>query len=351
MLPVTRGCGPETYSLYVPLFFGDIHRLDGFTNAHGEPTPFELFGVTATLATSPTVSLLRIGDWSTEDEAEQAFGDLRKLLLHLVSSQGAAIFGGRHLDAVDRQAHPIRDYFPNDHYLPWSPRSPPTDGGIWPSQTCILPEHERIVEYPVGFGRQVKIIDPNVFQLAEIGSGDVGDQPTSPDERLMLAVDLIAEGNGQRSRTLELLNLVRALEVLTKPANVVPRIRAIVDHWDSEIDDRISEISEELSESFASDLKRLLDRLGFLRQESISESLVSLAGASYPYAPPQSQFRQPDDSAQAVREVYDVRSKLIHTGTVPKKGGREGIERINDCLPLVRHLVACAVRRGTKELT
>jgi hypothetical protein len=340
--PVTAGDGPERYSLYAALFFADMHRLKGFTEPDGTPIPFALLGRTATLRINDEYAVLRVHDWTAHPEAQRAFRSLYDGMARLITHHRIALYnmcGPQGIDWAPNEWDVARDNWPPEVYAPWKPRQPQTDGGIWPHGWHILPEHKRIVRYPQLYGREVREVTPVLLQDA--CTIDARENRADPwtDDRLRLALQLISEANAQWSQRLELLNLVRALEVLRTHRSIGKPLIALIDNWKDELT-RFAESAAEPDLTVAS--KRLCDRLSWLKDESIAESLRRLAEETCPCDANQPAFTQPEDVRKAVNEVYDVRSKLVHTGRVPAKKECDQQTRIYSAASVARYLAACA---------
>jgi hypothetical protein len=169
----------------------------------------------------------------------------------------------------------------------------------------------------------MKIVDPRILQAAELKNDGLSTLTVREDKRLMLAVELSVEGNAQHSGRLELLNLVRALEVLADPMPVGAAVRSIIKDWRSDIDALVAEEVANPVGVSAEDLKRLKERLSFFYNESIFKSLVKLTEDSYSPTSLESQQWTRINLQAAVREAYDVRSELVHKGRCTEQAWKE----------------------------
>jgi Apea-like HEPN len=343
--PMTAGTGSPRYSIYCPIFFHDIHRLDGFEVAGG-PSEFELLGRVATLEREPSTgyAFLRVRSWPTEDEANEAY-------LELCAGVAQAIAVGRiacsvcgPLQLIDRGTDEFRNNLGEQAYRGWPERAPPSDGIIWPYNACILPEHERIVCHPMTWGQEIRIITPNVL------SGCIGDAnrrfPAMPSlpERVRLALSLVAQANAQREPSVELVNLVYALEAIALESDNHPSIVQLISTWSTAC--RARTVEEKTKDSKDSELIRRLEilhsSLGHLKKESITSSIIRLASDSPDLNLPAPNFRKPDNLPKAIKQLYAVRSSFVH----PRPPEDESVSRlalINEHLPVARYIAASAL--------
>jgi hypothetical protein len=338
--PVTAGDEPKRYSLYAAVFFADIHYPKGFTEANGTPIAFPLLGRTASVRIEDRYVVARVQSWDSYAEAERAFVALYKAVARLVTHERMALYnmyGPQEIHWAPNEWDVLRDNWAPEVYAPWKARQPQTDGGIWPHGWYILPEHKRIVRYPQWYARETREFTPVLLQDA--CASDAGEDRSKPwtDDLLHLALQLIAEANAQWSTQLELLNLVRTLEVLATQARIAKPLMDLIDSWA----EQLKTVGKSLPDLTAAS-NTLRGRLDFLKNESIRESLRHLAEETCPCDANHRAFTQPEHVRKAVGEVYDVRSKLVHTGQVPGKKGRSGQARINSAASVARYLAACA---------
>lgn len=340
--PVTAGDEPERYSLYAAVFFADMHQLKGFTEANGTPIPFSLLGRTATARIEDRYVVLRVQSWDSYSEAEQSFVALYEGVARLITHHRMALYsmhGPQEIDWAPNEYDILRDNWAPEVYAPWNARQPQTDGGIWPHGWYILPEHKRIVRYPQWYVRETREFTPVLLQNA--CTAHASKDRTEPwiDDRLHLALELIAQANAQWSTQLELLNLVRALEVVATQAPVAEPLVDRIDLWK----DQLTSFGKSVGEpDLATASNTLRDRLSWLKNESITESLRRLAEETCPCDANHPAFTQPKDVRKGVSEVCDVRGQLVHTGRVHAKNERDGKTRIYDAVSVARYLAACA---------
>jgi hypothetical protein len=112
----------------------------------------------------------------------------------------------------------VRDAFAEQVHPEWKRRADGsvTDGGIWPNQSCVLAEHERIWEYPVLWAKPVRELTAEDFQKAFITANARRNLDTAlDDERLKAATKFLNLANGEPSRETGYVLFATVLEILS----------------------------------------------------------------------------------------------------------------------------------------
>jgi hypothetical protein len=138
------------------------------------------------------------------------------------------------------------------------------------------------------------------------------------DERLRTAVELFCDSHRESSIRSRFLTLVMALEVMAEPAekhevvqrlltDTIANIQALRDTYDGDSDE-------------AAALQSLERELTFRREESIGSALRGLVRKTLGFLP-QNELRE---RVKDMVLVYDLRSRLVHTGHLSTADLRKG---------------------------
>jgi len=130
------------------------------------------------------------------------------------------------------------------------------------------------------------------------------------DEKLKLALELWSDYHRERSLRAKFLTLVMALEVLAPSAPKHGVTQAIIDRWDTELTSDLQHHAEDSEEREA--IESLRKEVLFRRERSIRsrirKHILEVVGAvSREDAHP---------TAQMAVRAYDLRGRLLHTGTL-----------------------------------
>jgi hypothetical protein len=213
-LPATRGTGPEEYTARVAFEMSAFDQLkDGLSS-------FELGGFPARLDRRDHFYVLRVTGFASSDVAERFSRVIRGAMTELSARKGAT-FLVQPILPIDRNEVPtnvqIRDGLAAQHYPAWNrrPDGSITDGGIWPHQSCILPEHERIWEYPLLWGKPLREITVDLFQSAVTSAHSRPNLATAlEDQRLQAAAKFLNLANGEPNREVGFVLYATVLETL-----------------------------------------------------------------------------------------------------------------------------------------
>jgi hypothetical protein len=212
--PATEGCGVERYTARL------IFEVSQFDQVEESNSSFELAGFTAEIKHHDHFHVLRVGEFRSAQEAENFVGFVRSAMIELSARKGASVWVSP-IIPIDRNEMPLnvsmRDGLAEQHHPKWSRRSDGsvTDGGVWPHQSCILPEHERIWEYPQLWAKPVRLLDIPSMKDAVVSAIRIGrPQNLLDDKRLLSASKFLNLGNAEPNRELSFLLYAMVLEVL-----------------------------------------------------------------------------------------------------------------------------------------
>jgi hypothetical protein len=217
--PASAGTGPETYAIHLPLWPGTrVHapELDGI--AIWESAIVELARRPVSIERRESYFILHIRGFRTEQTAR---GFLEKLACSLIQwsiKQRATIRFSPIPEPIltsDDPNRSFRESLREDLYPGWRKREDGTitDGGICPEQTCIIPEHKRIGEYPAFYARSIAPFKLNELTVA-IENSFGGNARILEDEPLLLALEVTWTAFDQLDRRVRFILLMTALETL-----------------------------------------------------------------------------------------------------------------------------------------
>jgi len=129
-------------------------------------------------------------------------------------------------------------------------------------------------------------------------------------ERLRLALELWSDYHREGSLKARFLTLVMALEVLAPPAPKHEVAQAVIDRWDNELHSELQHYAAGSEEREA--IESLRREVLFRREQSIRsrirKHILYVVGGVSP--------RDADATAKMAVHAYDLRGRLLHTGTL-----------------------------------
>ena len=344
--PATGGNGPERYTVRIPLWLAENAQLAALEKLGLDETiSFRLSGQTAVIEKRHDFVVLKIPNLTSRTAAEEIAGQIAIGLIRFSARKGVAMQFPFPPSDVARSEDPnlwLREGLQDSEYPShWKRRSKGTitDGGIFPSETCILPEHERVWEYPMYFGR---IIRP--FTLDEVnGAVEESDSfvpGAARDPTILTAAQALWVACGQQDRRLTCLLLIAALDVLAQGESVtswpdftdiLAEIRCLLKkHCDA--DAARSGLIQKLSQRISKDFGK--PGMG----DSIRHLVLRAMGADEPDSPEARKL------TKEVNEVLAWRSKLAHGGGFRKMPTATENERL-------RSIVAAALHAKLNDLS
>jgi hypothetical protein len=338
-LSVTPGSGHCRFSLFVPIWFGDIHPLRGF-----ESDVVDIPGKSVSVRTDDDRIIVRVHEFDTNTDAESCYEEIRVAVLRAVAGRRVSAEVAP-LGEIERMHGPLVDGLERAVYKPWPPRTPETDGYVWRVFSYVLPEHERILLMPSASYEVVRTINPAM--LTDWFKSKGKPQKGSLSDKEQLAFEIIAEANSQHSVKLEFLGLVNALEVLIEDKTLTRVQQDFVGRWKGEVESAAITAEEMKEKSRADELREIGGGLGHIN-DSIRNGIRRVLDGVPALAVLDPQinvgFKVIGDLPRAVKEIYNVRSQLTHDGRVHDvKNGKIGSERLRDAASLARYVVYCVL--------
>lgn len=238
----TKGDGQIRYSLRIPLWPGDNVRIEAIENlASGDAHEITIAGQKVLIEKRDLFLILKVLDLPSIEAAEAMWSQLSIALIRLSAATGAALQFPSPLAKIARGDDPniqFREKLRESEYpTHWIRRSDTTrtDGGIFPLDAYILPEHERIWEYSLSFGKIARNVNLSqvgdfLFKSRDFPTGVAGDNAI---RMASLALWLACTANDPR---IQFVLLVTTLDILASDENL--------SKWTETIRDVISEIQD-----------------------------------------------------------------------------------------------------------
>lgn len=336
----SRGGDPESYTIRLPFSLSEVGEFPEADKLEVEQViPLRLGNRDATIKRKEHYYILTVHDIGSESEAVEFLYKINAGLLLLILKYRIGIhFQSTCVQIETEHNKEIRDRFAPELYGGWEQRADGTytDGGVWPMHTVIIPEHKRIIEYGMlwsgGFVSRLSI--NQMSEMFEESTINYDTEKIFENERLKLAFDMFSYAYTQRNRQITFLNLVTALEILSESQKVSYLSRTIIKGLQKsvrEVRSRYSARKTNAEKNAYNDLNELLKRVGQLKTGTITASVCELVYNSV-YLTNESVSREESD--KTVREIYSVRSDLIHAGKIKHKGGKSPDERFGSITQL-----------------
>jgi hypothetical protein len=183
-------------------------------------TPFQLGGFAAEVRRHDHFYELRVTEFSSREKALAFALVVQVAMIELRATKGVALWV-HPLSPIDRNESPmnvtLRDGFAQQQHPAWDRRldGSVTDGGVFPNQSCILPEHERIWEYPILWAKPVRQWGAESLKEAVATASRIsGIDSLASDVRLQAASKFLSFGNAEANREIGFVLYATVLEIL-----------------------------------------------------------------------------------------------------------------------------------------
>jgi hypothetical protein len=311
------GVEPVSYSLRFPFSLGTQVRSRWLSDIPTwEFRNIVLTGHAARVEKRESYFVLWVEGFPTEKEAENFLNGLACGLIEWSSQKKAAIRFSAFPELILTSDDPhlwFRENLQPSEYGEWSRRQDGsiTDGGIYAEQTCIIPTHKRIWEYPAFYGRIV--ID---FELQDLEATSHG-QTTVParalqDETFLLAIETFWTALDQLDRRVRFILLMTTLEILaqSQPGMEAPEnLRTLTEELKSLIAKRREENVLKDRQQFERCIRKIEEITDTSISAKLRQFLCRVSGIDPAKATP--------ERASLYKEVnglYGIRSALAHGG-------------------------------------
>lgn len=224
--PATEGSGPIRYSLRVPVWPGENVQISEVENlTAGDVYKTRIASQNALIEKREHFLVFKIQGLKSIAAAEDMWHQLSIALIRLSSSIGAALQFPIQQTEIARNDDPnihFREQIKESEYpLNWTRRSDGTrtDGGIFPTGAYILPEHERIWEYNIWFGRIRRIV--SLSNVSEFTS-ESKNFPANAIENnsIQMASHALWLACSANDRRIQFILLITTLDILARDENL-----------------------------------------------------------------------------------------------------------------------------------
>lgn len=331
---------PESYTIRLPFSLAEVGEFPEVDKLEIEQSiPLRLGDREAAIKRKEHYYILSVHALTSEPEAMEFLRNLNASLLLLILKYRIGIhFQNIYVPIETEHNKEIRDRFAPELYGGWKQRDDGTytDGGVWPMHTVIIPEHKRIIEYGMAWamGFVSRLNTNQISEMFEEANVNYDAEKIFENERLKLAFDMFSFAYTQRNRQVTFLNLVTVLEILSERQKVSSFTRETINRLQDSVREakrRYSAGKTNDERNAYNDMSELLERVGQLKTATITASVCELVYNSV-YLTDGSLSREESD--KRVREIYSVRSDLIHTGKIKHKGGKSPDERFGSITQL-----------------
>jgi hypothetical protein len=316
--PASPGTGSERYALHIPLWIGTGIQADELGRIPmWEAAPTSIGRYQASVERRESYFILRIPGFPSEKEAHEAFDVLASALIQWSLRNGATIRFPPILEPILTSNDPnlrFRENLSNEQYPGWGRREDGsiTDGGIYPEQACIIPEHKRIWEHPAFYARRVVLL--RLDQILSRGPERESVVGVLRDDYILLVIEVLWTAFDQVDKRVKFILLMTALETIAggEPAGDPPE-------YLREVTAELKAVVAQRRKGSTPEISKLLERCDLKIDQIIEQGIMG-------------SLRQllcrvsgidPEDKAQTVRRnqiyatintLYKVRSGLAHGG-------------------------------------
>ena len=216
------------------------------------------------------------------------------------------------------------------------------DGVVLPYQTAIIPEHKKIIDYPSQMVEWNKLIELIELEKAFVeGLQFSAPEKIFADKKIRLALEVFTGAFYHRDVRVTLINLVTVLEILSEEKKTSKTAGKLLDRMQRHVR---TEAARRKTARGKAPFEVIAKRLDELRRISISEAFRNLI-----YESGDTGLNRAE-SDKIAKEIYDIRSKLVHTGIVKAKGGILGELRIIAALAHLEKLTPTILENRIKSI-
>lgn len=305
----SSGNGAERFSVHLPFVLSSDVEIE----TGGDTWVRKVNGRTFELKRFEDCYALRVGTFPSKTEAEQFFSKLRAALLWTALRKHSGLRCPTNLKGLQVFDPPVRiaENSPIAKFAKkrgWSN----LDGAYDANRAFLIPEHQRLIRSEMGVPRVVKRDTEESFTTPILEALEFPNvENVVHDERLRLAIEVYLSSFFEVSARSRFLQLVTTLEVLAPTGQVPEAARRLVGHLKNEAKLARDAAPEQSTERLA--MEALVSRVGNLAEQSIGQSIAQFV-TSVLERFPDAGF--PEHLVAKVKDVYGVRSRLIHDGHV-----------------------------------
>lgn len=326
----------EGYALYVPFTLSPGRSISAF-----ETSLLHFFsGYQIQLEKLNNFYSIWIKSFDSVDSAKLFFPKLQASLLWASLKDKIGILSPRCLSNVQLYESPIQVSSQSDIYSIVSAAGwDNTDGNYDADKAAIIPKSKNLLRWEHGQHSISIGIGANNF-LSRIASGLDFKSPNRvmENEKLRLAIDIYSSFFFELSENARFLTLVTVLETLT-PDNEIPEVAQLaLKIAKSAVKSARDKFNKETDDWKL--VENLLSRIGNLKRKSIGTSLREFVSTIAQKNP---SIGDPDELADKLKELYNYRSTLVHTGSADPAAIKQSLSFLQDFVPRLLELLFITV--------
>jgi hypothetical protein len=279
----------------------------------GDTTTTNIAGKVTSIEKREQFLILKMTDFTSIDTAKIMWAHLAIGLIRLSAATGLALQHPSSLAEIARRDDPnvrFREQLQDcDYPSHWTkrPDGTRTDGGIFATDACVLPEHERIWEYPLFLGKIHHTF--NFSQLSKYVSDSSNFKAgVAEDNSIRVASQALWRACAQDDRRIKYVLFFTTLEILAE-SEEVPNWAATLPDLISEIHGLLRSKSNGRSEEMLEKLSRKIDEIG---TPGMADSIRSLVLRAFGLREKSSSEAR--ELTKEMNRVLGKRGALVHRG-------------------------------------
>lgn len=203
------------------------------------------------------------------------------------------------------------------------------DGNYDVDKLTIIPEHKKLMRWEPGQAAVTLGLNPqNLFNDINEGISFQGLNSILLEKKLCLAIELYSAYQFEVSTTAKFIKLVTVIESLLPDLEIPGEVMPVLEKAKRVIKDERKAAKSRGDNTDSID--HLMSRLGGLKRQSIGatmESYISNCIDDFP------DLGEKDSILPKLKELYNIRSSLLHDGEFEDSVLREGIEILSALVP------------------
>ncbi len=339
----SKGSGEESYTLRVPFMVSPNATL----TVSSETSPPTVDGHSAAIFESPGSYVLEVYGFASEEAARSFLPKVGAGLIETALRRRIS-FPFTLRTAPVKYFDPPRDLVPENPATKhlWDKGWSQLDGYYPHDATVIKPEHKKLyVEYVGGGTLSLVVGDEDIaHEVSEALSVLPYPERVFEDEKLRLALNLYNSAFFEKGDPARLIAFVTVLETLNPGGEVPQPVSDVVD----ELVDKVKESQAAITNSpgcSSSDYDSLLTSVRRLKELSIGRGIRRLVTEKLELDP---DIEDAVAVGREVREIYNLRSKLVHHGSADEAEVRAAIRRLLDIVPRVLLVMLSQAAQGAE---
>lgn len=218
------------------------------------------------------------------------------------------------------------------------------DGNYDIDKLTIIPEHKNLMRWEYGQVTLTLGLNPErIFSDIDEGISFAGLQNIQSEKKLCLAIELYSAYQFEVSNTAKFIKLVTVLESLLPDLEIPDEVKPILEAAKSVLKEE-RRAKKSRGEDTTS-LEHLMSRIGGLKRQSIGTSIVSFISDCMDEF---SSLGEKDKILPKLKDLYNIRSSLLHDGEFEEESLIEGIELLSVFVPNLLELLYIKCANHTK---